>query len=248
MADAPLRTVLRQIRRTASEKAFKDSSDSELLGRYLTERDEAAFVVLLKRHSSMVLNVCRRIQRNEHDAEDAFQATFLLLARKANSIRKHESVAGWLYRVAERLAVDMSESQTRRHARERDAAARRTASSVSDGAWQELQETLDSALRQLPDKYRAPLLLCYLEGKTQEQAALQLGCPLGTVRSRLARGRDRLRQLLVRQGMRLSGPALALGLVASSGSAAAPSALVSGTVRAALDYAAGQSATALVSA
>jgi RNA polymerase sigma factor (sigma-70 family) len=248
MANAQLGTVLRQIRRMVSARAYEDTSDRELLERFLAQREEAAFVALLRRHGPMVFRVCRRIQGNEHDAEDAFQATFLLLARKAGSIRKAESVASWLHGVAHRLALEAKEQGARRQARERRAADMRRTSAVSDQAWQELQATLDEALRQVSEKYRAPLLLCYLEGKTQEEAARQLGCPLGTVRSRLARGRDRLRAVLQRHGVRLTATALATALAGSAASAAVPSTLLHATARVALEYAAGVAPAALVSA
>jgi RNA polymerase sigma factor (sigma-70 family) len=248
MANEPLQAVLQQIRRMANEKAFKDASDGDLVKRFLVHREEAAFVVLLKRHGPMVLQVCKRIQANEHDAEDAFQATFLLLARKANTIRKRESVASWLYGVAHRLAIGMKGSGLRRQQRERQAADMRAKTPVSNEASVDLEATLDKALRQVPEKYRAPLLLCYLEGKTQEEAAKHLGCPLGTVRSRLARGRDRLREVLERHGVRLSTTALTAALAATSASAAIRPTLVRATAKAALEYAAGKAAAALVSA
>src|SRR5262249_33522456 len=164
MANAPPQTVLGQIRRMVHAKAHEDTSDRELLERFRAHREEAAFVALLRRHGPMVLHVCRRIRGNEQDAEDVFQATFLLLARKADSIRKRESVASWLHGVAHRLALEAKGQGARRQARERRAADMRRTSAAPDRAWQELQAALDEALRQLPEKYRAPILLCYLEG------------------------------------------------------------------------------------
>jgi RNA polymerase sigma factor (sigma-70 family) len=248
MANAPLQALLQQIRRMANEKAFKDASDGDLVKRFLLHRDEAAFVVLLKRHGPMVLQVCQRIQGNEHDAEDTFQATFLLLARKASTIRKRESVASWLYGVAHRLAIGMKGSGLRRQQRERQAADMRSKTQGSAEACVDLEATLDDALRQVPEKYRAPLLLCYLEDKTQEEAAKHLGCPLGTVRSRLARGRDRLREVLERHGVRLSATALAAALAGTSASAAVRPTLVRATAKAAIEFASGKAAAALVSA
>jgi len=248
MANTQLGTVLRHLRGMVDAKATDNASDGELLERFVGRQEEAAFVALLIRHGPMVYSVCRRIGRNEHDAEDAFQATFLILARKARSIRKVESVASWLHAVAYRLALEAKGQDNRRQAREKQAADMRKTSSVSDMAWQELQVTLDDALRQVPQTYRAPLLLCYLEGKTQEEAARQLGCPLGTVRSRLARGRARLKLLLERRGVRLSATALAAALAANEASAAVPALLFHATARAAFGYAAGMAPTALVSA
>jgi RNA polymerase sigma factor (sigma-70 family) len=248
MANAPLGTVLRQVRRMLPPREYHDTSDRELLEYFLARREEAAFVALLERHGPMVLQVCRRVQGNEHDAEDVFQATFLLLACKAGSIRKHESVASWLYGVAYRLALEAKAKGARRQARERRAADMRKKGGLSDMAWQELQATLDEALRQVPPRYRAPLLLCYLEGKTQEEAAVQLGCPLGTVRSRLARGRERLKELLERKGVRLSATALATALAGSGASSAVPLALLQTTAKAAEGIVAGVALESLVSA
>jgi RNA polymerase sigma factor (sigma-70 family) len=248
MATAPLETVLRQLHGMVSTKASEDASDGELLARFVARRDEAAFVALLHRHGPMVLHVCRRIQGNDHDAEDAFQATFLLFARKAGSIRKAESVAGWLHAVARRLARAARDQGARRQARERRAADMRKTPGTPDKAWQELEATLHEALTQVPETYRAPLLLCYLQGKTQEEAARQLGCPLGTIRSRLARGRSRLKRVLERRGVRLSAAALAVALAGSSATAAVRPTLLQATAQAALAYAADRPAAALVSA
>jgi RNA polymerase sigma factor (sigma-70 family) len=231
----------------AHTQADEGTSDRELLRRYVAGREEAAFVALLRRHGPMVLSVCRRAGGNLQDAEDAFQATFLVLARQAAAIRKQESVAAWLHGVAHRLALAARQRGDRRQARERRAADMRRASGATDRAWQELQAALDEALRQVPAVYRAPLLLCYLQGQTQEEAARHLGCPLGTVRSRLARGRERLKRALERQGLPLSAAALAAALAGSTASAALPAALLRGTARAALAYAAGQAPAALVS-
>src|SRR5437667_6162706 len=168
MPTAQLTNVLQHLRTMVHARTYEETSDRELLERFLAEREEAAFVALLKRHGPMVLQVCRRIHRNEHDAEDVFQATFLLLARKADSIRKLDSVASWLHGVAHRLALEAKKKGTTRQAFEKQAADMRRTSGDSDPARQELQATVDEALRQVPEKNRVPLLLCYLEGKTQE--------------------------------------------------------------------------------
>jgi RNA polymerase sigma factor (sigma-70 family) len=248
MATASLASVLQQLRTLAHAKAYEEANDRQLLECFLAGREETAFITLLKRHGPMVFQVCRRIQANEQDAEDVFQATFLLLARKAGSIRQPESLASCLHSVAHRLALEARAQGTRRQARERKAADMRSTSTASDASGQELQGMLDEALRQVPEKYRVPLVLCYLEGKTQEEAARQLGCPLGTVRSRLARGRERLKKVLERQGVHLSAAALAAGLTGIAASAAVPPLLVHATARAALAYAAGKAAATLVSA
>jgi RNA polymerase sigma factor (sigma-70 family) len=248
MASAALASVLQQLRTAAQAKAYEETSDRQLLEFFLDQRDEAAFVALLKRHGPMLLQVCRRIQGNEQDAEDVFQATFLLLACKGHAIRKRDSVAAWLHGVAHRLALEAMDQSYRRRARERRATEMHKTSESTDQPWHDLQGTLDEALRQVPEKYRTPLVLCYLEGRTQEEAARQLGCPLGTVRSRLSRGRDRLRTVLKRQGVGLSATALAGALAQSNASATVPPLLLRATARAACQYVAGKAATAVVSA
>jgi RNA polymerase sigma factor (sigma-70 family) len=225
---------------------YEETSDRQLLELFLAQREESAFVAVLKRHGPMVLQVCRRILGNPHDAEDVFQATFLLLARKAGAIRKPESLASWLHGVAHRLALQANAQATRRLAYERRAAQIRTPS--RDETCQELQGTLDEALQQVPEKYRVPLLLRYLEGKTQAEVARQLGCPLGTVRSRLARGRIRLKKVLERKGVRLTASMVTAALAASNASATVPALLVLATARAGVGYVAGKAAVTLISA
>src|SRR5262249_926767 len=158
------------------------------LERFAARRDEAAFATLLHRHGPMVLSVGRRIVRHTQDAEDVFQAAFLLLAQNAGTIRKRNSVGCWLRGVARRLALRVKTQAAHRQTREREAAAMRGTRSGGEAAWDTLQTILDEELAGLPEKYRAAVILCCLEAKTQEEAARQLGCPLGTVRSRLARG------------------------------------------------------------
>jgi RNA polymerase sigma factor (sigma-70 family) len=245
MADAPLGVVLRQVRRMAAGEGLADATDAQLLERFRARREEAAFAALLHRHGPMVLGVARRLLRQEQDAEDVFQATFLLLARKAGSIRKREAVGSWLHGVAHRLAAEARGQGARRQARERAGAMRQNQTSPA-GAWQELEEVLDQALARLPEKYREAVVFCCLEGKTQEEAARHLGCPLGTVRSRLARGRELLRKQLAAGGVPLSAAALATFLAAGAAPAAVPAAVLRGAARAALQEAAGKAVTAAV--
>src|SRR5262249_27066414 len=150
-------------------------------------QEEAAFAALLRRHGPMVLSVSRRVLRRVEDAEDVFQATFLLLAKKAASIRRRQSVGSWLHGVAHRLAVKAKAQEARRRDREQRAADLRDRRPGLEAAWQEVQAALDAALAELPEMYRSALVLCYLEGKTHTGAAQHLNCPLATVRTRVAR-------------------------------------------------------------
>jgi RNA polymerase sigma factor (sigma-70 family) len=188
------------------------------------------------------------VLRQEQDAEDAFQATFLVLARKAASIRKRESVASWLYGVAYRTAVEARETAFRRRRREREVPTMSATDPAAEAAWSELQPVLDEELQRLPEKYRRPLILCYLEGKTHAQAAAELGWPAGSMSRRLARGRDLLRQFLARRGLSVSAATLAALLGAEAAPAAVSLATVSATVAAGLRFAAGKSVAGAASA
>jgi RNA polymerase sigma factor (sigma-70 family) len=203
VAEKQLSSLLRHLQRIVRPDR-RSLSDSQLLGRFVADRDEAAFEVLLWRHGPMVLNVCRRLLHQEQDIEDAFQATFLTLVRKAASISKREAVGSWLYRVAYRVALAVRAGATepvrQLHSLQQPAAPEQTPEVV----WRELRSVLDEEVNRLPSRYRAAFILCCLEGKTNEQAALQLGCPRGTVVSRLARARERLRKRLTQRGLALS--------------------------------------------
>jgi RNA polymerase sigma factor (sigma-70 family) len=242
---SPLVPVLRQVRQWAANLA--DVRDAELLQRYLATCDEAAFAALVCRHGPLVLGVARRVLGRLQDAEDVFQASFLLLARKAETIRKRESVASWLHGVAYRLAVKARGRDVRRREQEKEAALMRS-ETVPAEAWQSFNEALDASLQGLPPHYRSVLLLCHAEGQTQEDAAQQLGLPLGTVRSRLARGRELLRKRLAARGVTISAAALAVLGVGATAHAAVGANLLNRTVRASLAYATGQEAAGLVSA
>jgi RNA polymerase sigma factor (sigma-70 family) len=205
-------------------------SDGQLLEGFAQRREEAAFETLVERHGPMVLGVCRRVLHQTHDAEDAFQATFLALARKADSI-KTESVGGWLYRVAYRLAIRLKARAARLTAEELPTVPLPGSEPLVQAAWRELCAVLDEELGRLPAKFRAPLVLCYLRGNTHEEAAEELGWPLGTVRSRLARARELLRVHLKRRGLVLSVSALATLLAADLACAAVSPALLASTCR-----------------
>src|SRR5262249_52209688 len=159
-------------------------SDQHLLRLFVTHRDETAFVALLERHGAMVLGVCRRIVQDEHLAEDVFQATFLVLARKAGMIRKQQSVRSWLHGVALRLARKAKAAATRT----RQVDARDTCQTApdpqSEASWREATGILDDELRRLPENYRLPLVLCYLEGRTRDEAAAQLGGAPGQLKEK----------------------------------------------------------------
>jgi RNA polymerase sigma factor (sigma-70 family) len=167
-----------------------------LLERFTRQQDGAAFAALVRRHGPMVLRVCRRGCANAHDAEDAFQATFWVLVCKAGSIRRPELLANWLCGVAYRTAKKARASALQRRRHERLAACLPRREPSVDAAWQDLRALLDEELHRLPDKYRLPLILCYLEGKTNKEAARHLGWPPGSMSARLARGRQLLRERL----------------------------------------------------
>jgi RNA polymerase sigma factor (sigma-70 family) len=177
--------------------------DTQLLERYLVEREDAAFKALMDRHGPMVLGVCSQLLENPHDAEDAFQATWLILARRADSIRHSESIGPWLHRVAVRIALRARVNACRRRT------LRLPDSGPPEGRMPETpfendRQVLQEELERLPENYRSPLVLCYFDGKTNEEAARQLRCPVGTVKGRLWRARELLRGRLTRRGLAFS--------------------------------------------
>jgi RNA polymerase sigma factor (sigma-70 family) len=206
-------------------------TDRQLLGRLIEERDEAAFAALLRRHGPMVWGVCRRVLRNHHDAEDAFQATFLVLIRKACSVRPREMVGNWLYRVAQQTAFKARAMLARRQRREAFLPDLPAAESPAS-AYQEFLPVLDLELSCLPARYRAAIVLCDLEGKTRKEAARQLGLPEGTVAGHLTRGRSLLARRLARHGVVLSSAALATALSGQAATAAVPPLVLALTLKA----------------
>jgi RNA polymerase sigma factor (sigma-70 family) len=206
--------ILRHIRRLSGEAA---PTDRDLLRGYLERRDETAFAALVRRHGPMVLGVCRSVLRHAQDAEDAFQAAFLVLARKAHAIRRPDGLASWLHGVAYRVALRAQAAGVRRRALEAKAAPA-PAPSPDDLSWGEVRALVHAELAALPERFRAPLVLCYVQGLTQDEAARRLGWTYGTVKARLLRGRDLLRRRLERRGL---GLAAALGSVALAGEALA---------------------------
>jgi RNA polymerase sigma factor (sigma-70 family) len=239
MVRGQLGVVFPQLPQAAALAAGHDLTDCQLLQRFAARRDEAAFAVLVRRHGRLVRAVCRRVLGPTPDAEDAFQATFLVLARKAGSGRWHDSVGNWLYGVARRVALRAKADAGRRRARERRAA--RLPEAPPETASHELAAVLDEELLRLPAHYRAPLLLCYLEGRTRDEAARQLGCALGTLKHRLERGRELLRARLTRRGLTLSAALLA-GELTQQATEAAPAGLAALTAQAAAVFAGGEAA------
>lgn len=248
MTTLPMNRVLQHIHRLLEVQTTGEQSDRQLLDRFARQRDEAAFAALVRRHGGLVLGVCRRVLHNLHDAEDAFQATFLVLARKADSVRWQESVGSWLYTVAHHIAVKARVKSDRRQLRETQVIDMPQANTYPEVPSWELQPILDEELSRLPEKYRAPLVLCYLEGKTKEEAARQLGCTQGAVKGKLERARDLLRGRLTQRGLALSTTALVMALTENVGSAAVPATLIETTARAAVLFTTHSTITAGVSA
>src|SRR5438445_4118513 len=187
-------------------------TDGQLLEDYISRRDEAALAALVHRHGPMVWGVCRRVLRNHHDAEDAFQATFLVFVRKVASIASRELVANWLYGVAHQTALKARATAARRKERERQMTEMPEPAVMEQGLWRDLQPLLDEELSRLPDKYRSLIVMCDLEAKPRKEVARQLSCPEGTVAGRLARARTMLARRLAKRGVELSGGALAVVL------------------------------------
>jgi RNA polymerase sigma factor (sigma-70 family) len=247
MSNGQLTLVLQHLRKLIRHQGAGEVEDTQLLTRFIRDRDQAAFEVLVWRHGPMILSLAQRLLHNPHDAEDVLQVTFLTLARKAGSISKRESLASWLYKVAYRIAL-----------RAKTRAAKtivcppvdrmHVAAAVDEAAWRELHPLLDAAIQRLPEKYRTAIVLCYLQGKTNREAAEQLGCPIGTVSTRLTRARELLRKQLLRGGVTLSAAALGTVLSENALACTMPAKLVALTIRAATMYSADQAAVGILSA
>jgi len=192
------------LRKLVRQHGGGEASDHQLLDRFLQSRDEAAFEVLVWRHGPMVHAVCQRMLHHAQDAEDALQATFLTLVRKASSIHKRQALGSWLHKVAFRIALRVRTQAARRSPSETGVEELAIAPPTGDSEWAELRPILDEAIQRLPEKYRAPVVLCYLQGQTNQEAARLLDCPLGTVCTRLNRARERLRRYLTRRNVTLS--------------------------------------------
>ena len=222
-------------------------TDAQLLEMFIAQNDQAAFEALVRRYGSMVLKVCHRVIRNHHDAEDAYQATFLVLARKASTVTPRDRVANWLHGVAFRTALKAKSLRAKMAVRERQVPGMPEPQAMPQNSCHDLQTVIDLELSRLADIYRLPILLCDLEGKSIKNTAQQLGWPQGTVAGRLARGRKLLAKRLAPHGLAMAGGAV---LLQNSVSACVPPALVAATVKAAGAYAAGKSmaTTGMISA
>ncbi|MBY0524934.1 MAG: sigma-70 family RNA polymerase sigma factor [Gemmataceae bacterium] len=230
----PVTRVFKEIRQRLDAQAAGELTDFQLLERFVQQRDEQAFAVVVRRHGPTVLGVCRRVLGNFHDAEDAFQATFLVLARKAGAVRWHESVGGWLFSVAYHLALKMKMLANRRRT---ETTVPEPIAPIADPESAEIRAILDEELNRLPEKYRAALVLCHYEGRTRSEAAQQLGWKPGAVKIRLERARDLLKTRLARRGLALS--AIVAALESGGASAALSQAVLNTTVAAACAFAAG---------
>jgi RNA polymerase sigma factor (sigma-70 family) len=243
MATSPMSVVVRQLRNTVlGDEA--GATDGQLLHAFIRRRDEAAVAALVRRHGPMVWGVCRRLLRSHHDAEDAFQATFLTLVRKAATIRPVEMVGNWLYGVARQTAVKARAVAAKRSARERQMAETSEPASAPEDLWHDLEPLLDVEIARLPEKYRVLIVLCDLEGKTRKEVAKHLGCPEGTAASRLARARTMLARRLARRGVTVSGGLLGAMLSAHAAVASVPGTVAVSTIQAATLLSAGTAASA----
>jgi RNA polymerase sigma factor (sigma-70 family) len=223
MVNGSTNTALRQVARVFQEGTLTGLSDGQMLERFVESRDEAAFEVLVGRHGPMVFNVCRQLLRDSHDVEDAFQAVFLVLVRKAGVIRVEGSLGPWLYSVANRVAARARANRQRSATRGLPEAAEiATPQSEFTLDRDETAVVIQEELARLPERLRAPLVLCYLQGMTHDLAAGQLGCPVGTVRSRLSRGRAQLLIRMTRRGLTLSAAGLVSALESNARAAPVP--------------------------
>jgi RNA polymerase sigma factor (sigma-70 family) len=225
-----------------------DWSDQQLLARFVSVRDEDAFAVLMERHGRLVWSTCQRMLHDTHAAEDAFQATFMILVRKAMTIRRGVTLPSWLHRVAFRVALYARTQAGRLRTEPTEVDTMPAREPNNEAQWKEIRPILDEEINRLPEKYRAPIVLCYLQGKTNEEAARQLGWTKGTVSGRLARARELLRTRLIGRGVSLSAGALAVVVSDQASAGAVPASLVKATLQAASLFAAGQTlATGAVS-
>lgn len=244
MAKAHLENAIRHIRKLAACEAANERTDRQLLHDFSVQRDQTAFAALFRRHGDLVFGVCQHVLGHGQDAEDAFQATFLVLAQSASGIKKRDAVASWLHGVAYRTAMRAKRDLARRRFHERQAMAMAKTKPRWDLALQDLQGIVDEEIQLLPKKYRAPFVLCCLEAKSKVESAKELGWKVGTVSSRLARARKLLQQRLTRRGVMLSAVMGATELAQGGTKAAVPSSLAEATIKAGVLYAVNKTAAA----
>jgi RNA polymerase sigma factor (sigma-70 family) len=244
MAEAGLNTLVQQMRTLVTVHHYEDLSDGSLLGCFVAQRDELAFEGLVRRHGPLVLGVGRRVLGAGPDLDDVFQATFLVLARKAGSIRRQESVASWLYGVAFHLSQKLKRQLDRRRKHERvggrlDVIAETQSMVVDPGeraSMGELAAILDEEVQRLPKRNREALVLCHLEGLSTAEAAKRLGCPLATLKCRVVRARELIRQRLVRRRVTLSAAGVAMVFAEQAARATVPQKAVHAAVQAAIAF------------
>jgi RNA polymerase sigma factor (sigma-70 family) len=229
-----LKSVLHCLRGITRPPESLGLSDATVLERWVANRDEGAFELLLWRHGPTVFSVCRRVLRQPQDIEDAVQATFLVLVQKARSISKHEALGSWLYKVALRIALRVKERAAKQARRTLQDVDMPSAESPDELLWQDVRSTLDEEINRLPERYRTAFVMSYVEGKTNEETARLLGVPTGTILSRLARARGQLRTRLARRGLALSSGILTAALAGQAPAANIPSPLVGSIMKAVL--------------
>jgi len=244
MPQTPFADVLSYLRRVCAIQEARDQPDGQLLERFVVQRDEAAFGALVHRHGPMVLGVCQRVLGDLHAAEDSFQATFLVLVRRAASLARHKPVGGWLHAVAQRVALKARAQTAARRIKERRVDIMPRAEPLDELTWQELRGVLDEEIARLPEKYRTAIVLCYFEGRSHDKAAKELGVPKRSLTSRVERGRELLRQRLVRRGITLSVGALATALGEKALAAPVAAMLTIKTVKAGMSVAVGKAVAA----
>jgi len=242
-------TVVRYLRRMAVQAEYRELTDPQLLLRFVAHRDEAAFAALVYRHGKMVWHVCQNVLSHTQDAEDAFQATFMVLAENPSKVRKAEALGSWLHGVALRFALKVRRDAARRRTHEHEAAGMSPPSEASELTWRELRQVLDEEIQRLPEKYRVPFVLCVLQEASLAEAARRLGWKEGTVSGRLSVARKRLRGRLARRGIELSAVVAAVTVAGAAHGGTVPlglpALLVISTVNAASKFAAGGAATAV---
>jgi len=240
-------SVIDSLQRLFETGTATSLSETQLLERFITRGDETAFESILLRHGPMVLRVCGHVLDDPHDVDDAFQATFLILVKKAGAIRDRAVLGTWLYGVARRVAIRARMTARRRQSCERTGMAKLEVADRHEARAEanEIRALVDEELQRLPQRYRAPLILCDLEGQTHEQAAALIRCPVGTVKSRLSRGRQRLRDGLARRGLATTALTDA-PLLATETASAVPAELLNGTIKKAVQLVPGRAASAVV--